>query len=68
MVSDKVESLPLRILIVEDDPIMRVGLKQFKSVRPDAKYILYDIGAHAPHWENAEHFNHELANFLKAIA
>jgi two-component system, NarL family, response regulator LiaR len=32
--SVEVESLPLRILIVEDDPIMQIGLKQLLSSQP----------------------------------
>ena len=35
----KTVSLPLRILIIEDDPIMRVGLKQLLSSQPDKSVI-----------------------------
>lgn len=39
MVSIEVKSLPLRILIVEDDPIMRVGLKQLLSSQPGKSVV-----------------------------
>ena len=35
----KTISLPLRILIIEDDPIMRIGLKQLISSQPDKSVI-----------------------------
>ena len=35
----EVKSLPLRILIVEDDPIMSIGLKQLLSSQPDKSVI-----------------------------
>jgi pimeloyl-ACP methyl ester carboxylesterase len=41
-----------------------IAAEELLAVRPDAKYVLYDSGAHAPHWENAEQFNQELATFI----
>lgn len=37
--SDRVKSLPLEILIVEDDPIVRVGLKQIISSQPQMTVV-----------------------------
>jgi non-heme chloroperoxidase len=64
------QALRVPILLVhaqDDDIVLPAAAAELHAVRPDAKYILYDIGAHAPHWENAEQFNLELANFVGAI-
>jgi non-heme chloroperoxidase len=61
-------SVPILVAHAKDDDIVRfVAAEQLQAIKPDAKYVLYDTGAHAPHWENTEHFNQELATFVKTI-
>jgi non-heme chloroperoxidase len=60
--------LPILLVHAKDDRIvLPIAAEELLAVRPDAKYVLYDSGAHAPHWENAEQFNQELATFVGAI-
>jgi non-heme chloroperoxidase len=60
--------VPILLVHAQDDNIvLPAAAAELYAARPDAKYILYDMGAHAPHWENAEQFNQELANFAGAI-
>jgi non-heme chloroperoxidase len=62
------QNLQAPILLIhakDDEIILPAASEQLKAVRPDATYILYDIGGHAPQWENAEQFNRELANFVR---
>jgi non-heme chloroperoxidase len=61
-------NVPILSVHAQDDRIvLPAAAEQLKAVRPNAKYIVYEIGGHAPHWENAEHFNQELANFIEEI-
>ena len=64
------QALQVPILLIhakDDDIVLSAAAEQLLAVRPDAKHILYHSGAHAPHWENAEQFNQELANFVSTI-
>jgi non-heme chloroperoxidase len=55
---------PILLVHAKDDQIvLPAASEQLKTVRPDATYCLYDIGGHAPQWENSEHFNQSLAEF-----
>jgi pimeloyl-ACP methyl ester carboxylesterase len=60
--------LPILLVHAKDDRIvLPTAAEELLALRPDAKHILYYSGAHAPHWENAEQFNQELVNFVRAI-
>ncbi|MGL5835383.1 MAG: alpha/beta fold hydrolase [Waterburya sp.] len=60
---------PILLVHAQDDQIvLPTASAELKAVRPDATYILYDIGGHAPQWENSENFNQELANFARHAA
>lgn len=48
-----------------DQIVATASSEQLKVVRPDAKYRLFATGGHAPHWENSERFNQELAEFAR---
>jgi non-heme chloroperoxidase len=61
--------VPIMLVHAKDDEIVRfAAAEQLQAIKSDAKYVLYDRGAHAPHWENAEHFNRQLVDFAGAIA
>jgi non-heme chloroperoxidase len=61
-------SIPILLVHAKDDRIvLPAASEELLAVRPDAKYVLYDIGAHAPHWENAADFNQELAEFARHV-
>jgi pimeloyl-ACP methyl ester carboxylesterase len=53
----------LLVHAADDDIVLPRAAEQLKALRPDANYSLYETGAHAPHWEGAARFNHELAAF-----
>jgi pimeloyl-ACP methyl ester carboxylesterase len=51
----------------DDEIVLPAAAEQLLAIRPDINYVSYNSGAHAPHWENAEQFNQELATFVGAI-
>jgi pimeloyl-ACP methyl ester carboxylesterase len=56
---------PILLVHAKDDQIvLPAAPEQLKEIRPDVAYSLYEMGGHAPHWENAERFNQELAQFV----
>jgi non-heme chloroperoxidase len=56
---------PIMLVHAQDDQIvLPAASEQLKAVRSDVTYSLYDMGGHAPHWENAERFDRELATFV----
>ena len=63
------QGLQVPILLIhakDDDIVLPAAAEQLLAVRPNTRYVLYNSGAHAPHWENAEQFNQELVNFVNA--
>jgi non-heme chloroperoxidase len=61
--------VPILLVHAKDDQIvLPVAAEELVAVRPDAKHVLYDLGGHAPHWENAELFNQELASFACSLS
>jgi non-heme chloroperoxidase len=64
------QALQVPILLIhakDDDIVLPAAAEQLLAIRPDTRYVLFNSGAHAPHWENAEQFNQELVNFVNAI-
>jgi non-heme chloroperoxidase len=64
------QALQIPILLVhaqDDEIVLPAAAEQLLAIRPTTKYVSYHSGAHAPHWENAEQFNQELVNFVRAI-
>jgi pimeloyl-ACP methyl ester carboxylesterase len=64
------QALQIPILLVhaqDDEIVLPAKAKELLALRPEARVIRYNRGAHAPHWENAEQFNQELVNFVSAI-
>jgi non-heme chloroperoxidase len=60
--------VPILLVHAQDDQIvLPAAAEELLAVRPDAKYVSYNFGGHAPHWENAEPFNQELLDFAIAI-
>jgi non-heme chloroperoxidase len=60
---------PIMVVHAQDDDIvLPAAAEQLRAIRADIQNIRYDTGAHGSHWENAEHFNRELANFVSTIA
>jgi pimeloyl-ACP methyl ester carboxylesterase len=60
--------VPVMLVHAKDDNIvLPAAAEQLLAIRQDAKFVLYGTGAHAPHWENAEQFNRELAQFAAGI-
>ncbi|MCU0570942.1 MAG: alpha/beta hydrolase [Oculatellaceae cyanobacterium Prado106] len=55
----------LMVHAADDQIVLPAAAEQLKAVRPDAQYISYPRGAHAPHWDNPENFNAELAKFAR---
>jgi non-heme chloroperoxidase len=56
---------PILLVHAKDDQIvLSAASEQLKAIRSDVTYSLYDMGGHAPHWENSERFNQELAQFV----
>jgi non-heme chloroperoxidase len=65
------QSLRVPILLVhakDDEIVLSAAAEQLLAIKPEAKVIWYDTGAHAPHWENANHFNQALAQFARHAA
>jgi non-heme chloroperoxidase len=61
--------IPILLVHAQDDRIvLPAASEELLAVRPDAKYVLYDSGGHAPHWENADRFNRELAEFARQVS
>jgi pimeloyl-ACP methyl ester carboxylesterase len=51
-----------------NDRVLLVGLGKFTAAAvPGAKLSLYNGVGHAPFWEDAPRFNHELAQFVRAV-
>jgi pimeloyl-ACP methyl ester carboxylesterase len=64
------QALQVPILLIhaqDDDIVLPAAAEQMLAIRPNTNYVLYNSGAHAPHWENAEQFNQELVSFVSAI-
>jgi non-heme chloroperoxidase len=60
---------PILLVHAKDDQIvLPAAPEELKTVRSNANYILYDIGGHSPQWENSEHFNRELTEFVRRAA
>jgi non-heme chloroperoxidase len=60
--------VPILVIHAQDDAIvLPAAAEQLLAVRPDAQCVLYNSGAHAPHWENAAQFNPALATFVNTI-
>lgn len=60
--------VPILLVHAQDDQIiLPTAAEELLAVRPNTQYVLYNSGAHAPHWENAKQFNQELVNFVSAI-
>jgi non-heme chloroperoxidase len=64
------QALQITILLVhaqDDEIVLPAAAEELLALRPEARVIRYNRGAHGPHWENAEQFNQELVNFVSAI-
>ncbi|MBW4621103.1 MAG: alpha/beta hydrolase [Cyanosarcina radialis HA8281-LM2] len=60
--------IPILLVHAQDDRIvLPAASEELLAVRPDAKYVLYESGGHAPHWENADRFDRELAEFARRV-
>jgi non-heme chloroperoxidase len=57
---------PILLIHAQDDQIvLPAAPEQLQAIRPDVTYYLYEMGGHAPQWENAERFDRELAAFVR---
>jgi non-heme chloroperoxidase len=64
------QRLQIPVLLIhaqDDDIVLLAAAEQLLAIKPDAKYVLYELGAHGPHWENAADFNQQLVSFAGAM-